>query len=123
MAEVIYTVCKAAQTITNTEDRCQGVDSPRWTPSFGEVCKTVMHCYAEGEGTVWGPSLTNEFQVIKDDLVTKYGSADTRICGGSPAMKSWGGDEPEPAQTKSTPKSTPKVEEPEVEEPEEEEDK
>jgi hypothetical protein len=52
MAEVIYTVCKAAQTITNTEDRCQGADSPRWTPEFGAVCKTVMHCYAEGEGTV-----------------------------------------------------------------------
>ncbi len=104
MAEVIYTVCKAAQTITNTEDRCQGVDSPRWTPEFGAVCKTVMHCYAEGEGTVWGPSLTNEFQVVVDDLVTKYGSADTRV--------NWeGGWTKSESLTKSAPKTT-KVEEP-----------
>lgn len=116
MAEVIYTVCKAAQTITNTEDRCQGADSPRWTPEFGAVCKTVMHCYAEGEGTVWGPSLTNEFQVVVDDLVTKYESADPRV-------NWWGWWTKSENLTKSAPKSTPKVEEPEVEEPEEEEDK
>ena len=79
MAEVIYTVCKAAQDIVNTEDRCQWVDSPRWTPSFCAVCKTVMHCYAEGEWTVGGPSLTNEFQVIEDDLIKKYWSADERV--------------------------------------------
>lgn len=75
MADVCYKVCQAKTEITNTKDTCQGADSPRWTPEFGAVCKTDVITYAEGWDTSkWsgGPSLTNEFEVIEDDLVKKY---------------------------------------------------
>lgn len=75
MANVCYDVCQAKTVITNTKDTCQGADSPRWTPEFGAVCKTDVITYAEGGDTSkWsgGPSLTNEFEVIEDDLVKKY---------------------------------------------------
>ena len=72
MANVCYDVCQAKTEITNTKDTCQGADSPRWTPSFGAVCKTDVITYAEWNAWQWGPSLTNEFEVIEDDLVKKY---------------------------------------------------
>ena len=48
MADVCYKVCQAKTEITNTKDTCQGADSPRWTPTFGAVCKTDVITYAEG---------------------------------------------------------------------------
>lgn len=72
MVDVCYKVCQAKTEITNTKDTCQGADSPRWTPSFGAVCKTDVITYAEWNAWQWGPSLTNEFEVIEDDLVKKY---------------------------------------------------
>ena len=75
MVDVCYDICQAKQEITNTKDTCQGADSPRWTPSFGAVCKTCVTTYHEGGDTEkWsgGPSLTNEFEVIEDDLVKTY---------------------------------------------------
>lgn len=75
MADVCYNICQAKTTITNTKDTCQWADSPRWTPSFGAVCETCVVTYHEGwcpEKWSGGPSLTNEFEVIEDDLVKKY---------------------------------------------------
>lgn len=72
MADVCYDVCQAKTVITNTKDTCQGADSPRWTPEFGAVCKTCCATYHEWNAWAWGPSLTNEFEVIEDDLVKKY---------------------------------------------------
>lgn len=72
MADVCYDVCQAKQEITNTKDTCQWADSPRWTPEFGAVCKTCCATYHEWNAWAWGPSLTNEFEVIEDDLVKKY---------------------------------------------------
>ena len=75
MADVYYKVCQAKTEITNTKDNCQGADSPRYTPEFGATCRTDVITYAEGgcpEKWSWGPSLTNEFEVIEDDLVKKY---------------------------------------------------
>lgn len=72
MADVCYDVCKAEQIITNTKDVCQGAESPRRTPSFGAVCETCVVTYHEGNALAGGPSLTNKFEVICDDLVKKY---------------------------------------------------
>ena len=72
MADVCYNVCQDKTEITNTKDICQGADSPRWTPEFGAVCKTDVVTYHEGDVWSGGPSLTNEFEVIEDDLVKKY---------------------------------------------------
>lgn len=67
-----YEVSEAKSEITNTKDVLQGADSPRWTPEFGAVTKTEIHEY--NEWNVWAgwPSLTNEFEIIEDDLVEKY---------------------------------------------------
>ena len=72
MADTCYDICQAKTEITNTKDTCQGADSPRWTPSFGAVCKTDVITYHEWDVWAGGPSLTNEFEVIEDDLVKKY---------------------------------------------------
>lgn len=75
MANVCYDICQAKTEITNTKDTCQGADSPRWTQCVWATCKTKVITYAEGgcpEKWSWGPSLTNEFEVIEDDLVKTY---------------------------------------------------
>jgi len=72
MADIEYDVYEAKTVTENTKDIDQGKDSPRWTPS--EPVKTVTKTQTYNEGDVWagGPSLTNEFEVIEDDLVKTY---------------------------------------------------
>ena len=77
MVDVCYDVCQNKITYTNDKDTCQGADSPRWTwhECSPVSCKTKVVTYVEGwcpDKWSGGPSLTNEFEVIEDDLVKKY---------------------------------------------------
>ena len=72
MVDTCYDICQAKQEITNTKCTDQGADSPRWIQDFGAVCKTDVITYHEWDVWAGGPSLTNEFEVIEDDLVKKY---------------------------------------------------
>ena len=78
-----YVVKEAKSTIEYTQDNDQGRESPRWTTDdlpvmSWDIVKTNIPNlpdggYAEGDVWAWGPSGYFEFEVIKDDLVTKYG--------------------------------------------------
>ena len=74
MARATYLVNEVTSEIVNTKDVCQWADSPRWTPSFCAATTCTIHCYDEWSDTIGGPTLTNEFQIIKDDLILKYGA-------------------------------------------------
>lgn len=68
-----YVVKEAKSEIVNTQDNDQGIDSPRWTPEFPEEATVqTIHEYAEWDVRAWGPSGEYQFEVLKDDLVTKY---------------------------------------------------
>lgn len=68
-----YVVKEAKSEIVNTQDNDQGRESPRWTPEFPEEATVeTIHEYAEGDVWAWGPSGEYQFEVLKDDLVTKY---------------------------------------------------
>ena len=88
----LYVVKEAKSTIVNTQDNLQGSESPRWTAqtwnpahdlpvtSADIVKENIPNLpawdnpgYAEWDVWAWGPSGQYEFEVIKDDLVTKYG--------------------------------------------------
>lgn len=79
----LYVVKDAKSTIEYTQDNDQGRESPRWTTddlpiTSGDIVKTNIPNlpdggYAEGDVWAWGPSWEYEFEVITDDLVTKYG--------------------------------------------------
>lgn len=65
-----YVVKKDEITYTNTKDTTQAA-WPRWTAESAIDESTVI-TYKEWAGAVGWPSGTNHFEVIKDDLVTKY---------------------------------------------------
>lgn len=69
-AEGAYVVKKDEITYTNCKDTSQS-EWPRWTATSAIDESTVI-TYKEWAGTVGGPSGTNHFEVIKDDLVLKY---------------------------------------------------
>ena len=77
MVDVCYDVCKDSVKYFNVKDTCQWADSPRWIydsccGAMPVTCKTCCVTYHEWNVWAWGPSLTNEFEVIEDDLVKKY---------------------------------------------------